>query len=725
MPLSTKILTALGFRQASPVLTSLLPQFAVDNDTQLNFMLGKMPDEYNSNEELYRLVTTVYACVAAISQTIAQCKFNIIDQRGGKAIDYINDPELDIFARPNPWQTYYEFWENTFGFLELAGECPWLLGRDRRGLVQSMIPIRPDRLTIIPSATNFIEGYIFNVSGEQFDLRSEDVVFWKYFNPTDNWRGLSPLTAALKDIDLELCVLDANRNIFKHGVKPSGVFSTDQPIVKQEMMDALAEKFNNKYAGYTKYGKAIFLTGGFKWQSMSISAHDMQTMEQRKFSEHKIRQVYRVPPLYTMDLSDASVLANADIQERLFWEINLIPKMRRMEERMNEFVIPQITKRQLIMQFDYSRVEALRKNMSALISIYTNALRHGAVTPNDIRRDVLNKPIIDDPAMNTFYIDPLLMPTIQEPQQSAKINNNSLIKCDNILTQLKGIAKQQSQPFNVTVQAIQNIKTQQKITAFFEKASRQQVQLARLQNEQSQKFYRVVRKLFEGQRDEVLANLQAQKIYKQIDIAAVMFDYQAWIERFEKAGKPHIAESLRLAAQQLIDQTDQGIEFNVADQRVLAFIGMRAHSYAQLVNDTNKARVDEIIRLGIDAGLSINEIATQISGYFDASGHANLVARTETVTSINYGRMEGMLQTGYEYHRWMTQRDSEVRESHMSADGQIVRVGEEFTQLGIDYSGDRTFPSDFNERCWTMPVSTEERTVFEIQNKKEENINGK
>jgi SPP1 gp7 family putative phage head morphogenesis protein len=153
-----------------------------------------------------------------------------------------------------------------------------------------------------------------------------------------------------------------------------------------------------------------------------------------------------------------------------------------------------------------------------------------------------------------------------------------------------------------------------------------------------------------------------------------------------------------------------GGTINITNRRISRYIGRRVDMYAGSVNETSKQVIDRILSDGVTAGLSIDDMAHQISAYFDAAqiGRAQTVAQTEVVTSMNFGRREAMGQLGYDSHRWMTQRDSDVRDSHASADGQVVKLGEEFTDLGADYGGDRTYPSDFNERCFTIPVKSEE-----------------
>ena len=100
----------------------------------------------------------------------------------GEIEDYTDSPEFQIFKNPNPWQTAYDFWEATFAFLELTGECPWALIKTGSRL-DGIVPLRPDKITVVPSATDLVSHYIFSNAGEDYRIETDEMIFIKYFNP--------------------------------------------------------------------------------------------------------------------------------------------------------------------------------------------------------------------------------------------------------------------------------------------------------------------------------------------------------------------------------------------------------------------------------------------------------------------------------------------------------------------------------------------------------------
>jgi len=662
--------------------------------------LPSYPDDYSVKyQSVFSAVTAVYRCVTVISQTIANLKLIATNKNSGVVIDINDDPNLKVLRRPNKWQTYFDFWEQHFGYLELQGEVPWLLDIKRDGQIKSIFPLRPDRIRIIPSATSYIGGYIFDVGGEQVPLSAEEIQFWKYFNPSNEWRGTSPISAAANDIELELQSVKANQNIYKKGARPSGILTTDKPVQLPQLQQ-LSDEFNSKYTGSDKFGKVIFLSHGFKWDQMSMSNKDMQTLEQRVYSGDQVGEVYGVPPILRMKMKDSSVISNTNSQISIFWENTIMPKITKTEQIMNEFIIPRITRRPIKVAFDKSKSEALKRDILKLSSAIQRVFEYGGATPNMILEKVFGDAPIDNPAMNTFYINPNLVPLLTVNSKKSVINE-SAEKLQNVIDSLPKF------PVKSALESIDKLIKESDHNSFRIKVASSRARFNAIADKKIAKYSKVISKLFKEQGAEVLKNLSTQKIYKSVSVNAVQFDYKKWVANFKEANEPAITSAVVDASEDLISELGTDKPVNISNPRVQTYIGSRSDQYAKQINDTTKDKIDNIIRKGVGDGLSVDDIAEKLETYFvsNQTFRAQLVARTEMVTSMNFSRAETMKQVGYKKHRWVTMRDAEVRDSHSLADGQEVEIDSEFTQLGGDYGGDRTYPSDFQERCFTIPVS--------------------
>lgn len=106
------------------------------------------------------------------------------------------------------------------------------------------------------------------------------------------------------------------------------------------------------------------------------------------------------------------------------------------------------------------------------------------------------------------------------------------------------------------------------------------------------------------------------------------------------------------------------------------------------------------------AGLGIDEAAAHIASSFDGLLGFQLrrIARTEINGASNLGSFETLRTLHVELHQWLTASDDRVRAEHVSLDGQVVKVGQRFTN-GLRYPGDRSgdIGSWINCRCRPVP----------------------
>jgi len=116
------------------------------------------------------------------------------------------------------------------------------------------------------------------------------------------------------------------------------------------------------------------------------------------------------------------------------------------------------------------------------------------------------------------------------------------------------------------------------------------------------------------------------------------------------------------------------------------------------ITKTTQNRINAIIVAGLEAGLSIDEIQTQIVGTAGLSPlngtltqRARRIARTEIISASNAGSLEGARSTGLNFKKqWLATPGPRTRDDHIIADGQIVGKDEMFLVGGeeLEYPGD-------------------------------------
>lgn len=153
----------------------------------------------------------------------------------------------------------------------------------------------------------------------------------------------------------------------------------------------------------------------------------------------------------------------------------------------------------------------------------------------------------------------------------------------------------------------------------------------------------------------------------------------------------------------------------VADKRYVLF-DFDKRIYTNLANQTFQAsqhtmqRIRETISKNLaksyQEGLGINDAARNLQKEFKKlkDFEATRIARTEINSSQNAGAYQTYQDYDISHHEWWTGQDGRVRDTHRALQGEIVKVGNTFSN-GLLRPGDRTGPIKewIYCRCTTVP----------------------
>ena len=81
---------------------------------------------------------------------------------------------------------------------------------------------RPDRVRVVRDARRYISGFVYTEAGQDLPMLPEEVVWFRYFNPLEEFSGLSPMAAARLTADMGIDALRFNREFFRNGGPAAG-----------------------------------------------------------------------------------------------------------------------------------------------------------------------------------------------------------------------------------------------------------------------------------------------------------------------------------------------------------------------------------------------------------------------------------------------------------------------------------------------------------------------
>ncbi|MFQ5614968.1 MAG: phage portal protein, partial [Anaerolineales bacterium] len=150
----------------------------------------------------------------------------------------------------------------------------------------------------------------------------------------------------------------------------------------------LQKELELAYSGAERAHRPMLLESGLKWQSISLPQRDMEFIKQRKMSREEILSVFKVPPS-EVGIFEYANYSNASVQDKIFWTKCITPRLRKIEEHINTFLVPRFGKN-IFAKFDLSKVEVLQENEDLKSTIAQRLVKSGIWTPDEARKRFWN-----------------------------------------------------------------------------------------------------------------------------------------------------------------------------------------------------------------------------------------------------------------------------------------------------------------------------------------------
>lgn len=292
----------------------------------------------------YESVSTLHAIVSQISNAVGMnrwCLYRLPrsgDHEGRVEVTKPH-PIKTLLERPNPFQTRMQFMTAQQQHVELAGEADWVVGRPAGLQVPTELWLaRPDRMSPVPDPIEYLRGWVYtSPDGEQVPLAVDEVVQIKFPNPMDPYRGLSPVPAAM--IDLEAWELAAawNLNFFHNSAQPGGMIKVPNRL-KDEEFNEMRDRWREQHQGVQNAHRVAILENA-EWVDRSYSPRDMEFVAMRGLSSEIIREAFAFPkPMLggTEDVNKAAAWAAQTIFAR--WIVK--QRLEMIREAWNTVIIP-------------------------------------------------------------------------------------------------------------------------------------------------------------------------------------------------------------------------------------------------------------------------------------------------------------------------------------------------------------------------------------------------
>lgn len=305
-----------------------------------------------------QLSSWVYDCVRLRAESLASVRFYgvRITPEGSQPLDSMH-PLNGLLSQANKHWTWSDLAERAQMNLDATGNAYMTILRVR-GVPRELWVMPVGSVSPVPSKTgNFVDAYEVNSNGKVRRIRPEDVIHLQYPNPDDPYVGLSPMSAAIQAIDLDVRAVEWNRALVENRAVAETAITFPQSL-SQRAYDQVVDRLREHHQGPQAAGTPWVIDGGASLQSFGATPRDMDWLESRKFNREEICSIFAVPPPLVGVLDNATY-NNIETANRMFWSNGMLPAIRRWETALNAKVAPAFGA-DVRIRYDVSHVSALQ-----------------------------------------------------------------------------------------------------------------------------------------------------------------------------------------------------------------------------------------------------------------------------------------------------------------------------------------------------------------------------
>jgi HK97 family phage portal protein len=617
----------------------------------------------------------------------------------------------------------------TFGQEIVTGRRAWEIDTGDGDTPVAFWPLVSAQLREVPSesGTEWFRVFKYGPQMQEITLQPDDVFYGWDPSGLDFRKAESAIGAARYDLSLVTLCDRYGMAFLKNNAVPAAVITTTQ-FPDEGSRQTFRRQWAHEFQGASNAGRVHFnevdegdgpVADAIDVKVLGLSARDSRLVELRKEAMMEVA-IALGTPWSKLDASGRTY-ENADAEDRDWWENTILPDMLDLVDDINTQLAPRLGDD--VAFFDLSSVRALRRKvMPVTQTVGAPALLQARIMQiNEARADYGLEPIAGGDRLLTD--DEI---TLFQGGQSDQAVRDALV----LLTTRSGQGGEQD-PAPAADPPTLPAPTPEPAPTEDRGPDPEAIEARRALVWRStdavvtgieSRWVRALRRLFTRQADATIARLTGKRGRQALgytteglpdmtrDAAADQIDPGAVFEiAFWTTATAEVAADLyEQAASAGMERValSFGISFDLEAPWVRDMIEARANQLAgQVTQTTYDAIVAELVE-GVANGESIDDLATRVRGVFAQADElrALRIARTEVISAYNGAAVRGVQELPRDVviaQEWIATRDGRTRDTHASADGQVVLVGQPFSlgSRSAQHPGDPSLPASETVNC--------------------------
>lgn len=367
-------------------------------------------------------LSTVYACVRVISETVASLPLGVYEATDDGNLKAGDHPLYHLLHdEPNAEMTSFVFREVMLAHLLLYGNSYSQIIRSGKNTVVGLYPLLPDHMDVDRDSKGNLTYTYITSDGKTVVIKPQDILHIPGLG-FDGIIGYSPIALEKNAIGLGIASEEYGSKFFSNGARPSGILTHPNTVKNPK---AVRESWNSAYGGSSNSNRVAILEEGMTFTPLSIPNNEAQFLETRKFQVDEICRIFRVPPHLVGNLEHAT-FSNIEHQSIDFAVHTIRPWLVRIEQSMNRALFTDQEKGRFYVQFNIDGL--MRGDYKSRMEGYAIARQNGWMSANDIRALENQNPIPKEEGGDAYLVNGNMIPittamnaqTPAEPTQTAE-----------------------------------------------------------------------------------------------------------------------------------------------------------------------------------------------------------------------------------------------------------------------------------------------------------------
>lgn len=677
---------------------------------------GTDPSIYTPEEYGNYIATSnsIYSIVTWRAQLMATLDLKVFHYVKNQKREVTTGRLFELLHKVNPHWTWNRLLQMTDMSLGIWGSSFWFLerGESGKGTPQEIWWGKPSQVTVYPDPVNYIRGYEYEVNGEKIWFEPDEVIWFRYPNPNDEFSGLSPIAAARLSVDYANGAMKSNMNLFKNGNQMGGVMWPKARILTKEQAEEIENQVDKRTKGVDRAHRWNFFRFEIEAKEFGVTPKDAEFLGGLRFSLEEVCRAYHWP----QDLVGGQrTYENFNAAMRAAYTHSVIPSSKFITDELKEKLLPMFSAEADEIELDSSDIEVLQEMETDSWLREKDQIMLGALTINDWRE---KKGLDPYPWGNTWWASYTSVPVEELLTDGSKSEADSKKEMDHEDTKSTKDDKEADTTRSARVLrgSLLMADSKKRNARIIKYGSREHEAMwnayLRVTEPLEKRFGAAVEELMKSQRESVLAGLrnfegEFTRDWKDL------FNIKEWIKKFRLKLRPIFGFVVEEMGRAALDELKIQSSFDIKQPEVVRFIEQQAQRFAVEVNQTTWDALKKALAEGMDTGEGIDKLKERVEEVMGdrIRSSSETIARTEVNTASNGGKLLAYKQKGVVTRKgWLAALDERTRDSHVAAHRKYqegIGMDEDF-EVG---AGSGPAPGqiglaeeDINCRCTVFPI---------------------